>query len=229
MEKLCQVTSLFVVCFVVAPRRSWNEHRVWHVGTGSGNFQAEDRVRHRLHVVQRAIVDGVYDGPRIFQVDACAHTVGAARPACVDQPRPRAMFLHLLGQQLCIMAGMPDHKGRPKTARKGGLWLLNADLCTGNFRRIAADEMIHRLLPGKLADRGQHAKGIRGQQDDIVGMVPHGGDFSVGNVAQRVGCPRVLCDGRVTVVDRVGDRIVDDIFQDGAELDGAVDLRLFLR
>ena len=58
---------------------------------------------------------------------------------------------------------------------------------------IAADEVVHGLFLGQLADRRQHPKGITAKQDQIFGVGAHTGYPGIGDVVDRVGCPRVLC------------------------------------
>ena len=63
---------------------------------------------------------------------------------------------------------------------------------------VAADEVIHSLLLGQLADRWQHPKGITAKQDEILGVGPHTGYPGIGDVVNWVGRPGVLCHSTAT-------------------------------
>ena len=58
---------------------------------------------------------------------------------------------------------------------------------------VTADEVVHGLLLGQLADRWQHTKGVTAQQDQILGVRPHTGYPGVGDVVDGVASTSVLC------------------------------------
>ena len=58
---------------------------------------------------------------------------------------------------------------------------------------VATDEVVHGLLLGQLADRGQHPKGITAEKDEVLGVRAHTGDPGVVNVVDGVGSTCVLC------------------------------------
>lgn len=58
---------------------------------------------------------------------------------------------------------------------------------------VATDEVVHGLLSGEFADRGQHPKGITTQQDEVLGVRAHAWNPGVVNVVNGVGSPGVLC------------------------------------
>src|SRR5256714_7385342 len=59
---------------------------------------------------ERAAVNGVNDGARVFEADAFAGAISAAGPTGVDEPNARLVVAHLLGKQLGVFARMPDEK-----------------------------------------------------------------------------------------------------------------------
>ena len=70
------------------------------------------------------------------------------------------MLLHFLGQQLGILARMPDDEWTAKTRRERGRRILHSDFGAGNLGGVAADEVIHRLRRAQRTDRRQHTEGI---------------------------------------------------------------------
>lgn len=90
--------------------------------------------------------------------------------------------------------------------------------------------MVTGLFRGQLANRWQDTEGIASQHDD-VGRLPldHAWDAGVGDVFDRVGTASVLGDSDVVVVGDTVDRVIDDVFEDGTEADGGVDLGLLFR
>ena len=63
---------------------------------------------------------------------------------------------------------------------------------------VATDEVVHGLLLGEFADRGQHPKGITTQEDEVVGVRADAWDPGVVNVVNGVGSPGVLCYSAAT-------------------------------
>ena len=64
-----------------------------------------------------------------------------------------------------------------------------------HFTQLTADEVVHGLLLGQLADGRQHAKRVAAQHDDILGVAAHAGDFGVLDELDGVGGASVLGDG----------------------------------
>ena len=66
--------------------------------------------------------------------------------------------------------------------------------CTSGYLcSVAADEVVHGLLLGELADRWKHAKGITAQQYEILGMGTHTRNPGIVDVVDGVRSTRVLC------------------------------------
>jgi len=53
---------------------------------------------------------------------------------------------------------------------------------------VASDEVVGSLLGGELSHRGQDAKCIAREKDDILGVRSHTGDHGIGNELNGVGC-----------------------------------------
>lgn len=80
---------------------------------------------------------------------------------------------------------------------------MAAVLGAGDFRGIAADEVIHRVRRRQRADRRQHAERVA-RKEDHVGRVPGDArDFRIGDEFDRIRTARVECDARVGVIDVV--------------------------
>ena len=96
--------------------------------------------------------------------------VGAAAPAGVHEPDARVVLPHLLREQLGVLARMPDEERSAEARRKRGLRLGHAHLGAGDFRGVAADEVIHRVRRRERADRRQHAERVAGEEDHVGRM-----------------------------------------------------------
>lgn len=90
--------------------------------------------------------------------------------------------------------------------------------------------MVARLFGSQLANRWEDTKGIASQHDDVGRLlIGQAWNASVGDVLDRISAAGVLGDANVIVVGDAVERIVDDVFEDGTEADGGVDLGLLFR
>ena len=78
-------------------------------------MQTEDRIGFGRSCPQRARVDRVDDRAGLAELHPLPDSRRPAGPAGVDQPDARLVLLHLLGEQLGVLAGMPDQE-RPAEA-----------------------------------------------------------------------------------------------------------------
>ena len=125
---------------------------------------------------------------------------------------------------------MAGHEGGTETGRESGLRFGNADFRSGNAGGIARQEMIHRLIRGQLADRRQHTEGICGQHDDILRLAAATGFAGVRNEVDGIAGAGIFRLRVVREINLTGDRVIDDIFQHGAEHRcGGIDFRLCFR
>ena len=104
-------------------------------------------------------------------------------------------------------------KGAPKQVEKVGLRFCDAALRAGNLRRVAGEEVIHRLLGRQARDRRQHAEGIGREHDDVLRMpgIAFGND--VRDAGQRIGGARVLRLRGIVEIERARRRIVNHVLQ----------------
>jgi hypothetical protein len=88
--------------------------------------------------------------------------------------------------------------------------------------------MVTCLLGCELADRWEDPEGVTSQHDDIRWLtIHHARNFSIGNVLDRIGASGVLGNADVIVVGDTRKRVVDNILENAAILDGIVDVWLF--
>ena len=176
-------------------------------------------------------MDGVEDGTGIFEGTALAAGGGAgADPARVEQPGVGVVVGDLVREHLGVAHGMQGEEGLGEAGGEGGLGLGDALLGACHLGRVAADEVEHGLFAVEFGNGREHAAGVAGQEDD-VGWVVVGetGDFGVFDKLDGVCAARVFGQGGIVVIHHSGVRLEDDIFEDGAEFDGAEDVGFFLR
>ena len=137
-------------------------------------------------------MDRVDDRARVLELDALADAVRAAGPAGVHEPDPRVVLAHLLGEQLGVLARVPDEERPAEARRERRLRLLHAHLGARDLRGVAADEVIHRLRRRERADRRQHAERVAGEEDDVVRMAGDAGNLRVRDELDRICAARVL-------------------------------------
>lgn len=85
--------------------------------------------------------------------------------------------------------------------------------------------MVLSLLGSKSGDGGKDTKGVATEHNDVGGLtVCDTGDLGIRNVLDGVCTSSVLGNGNVVVVGFPVGRIVNNIFEDRAKLDGIEDL-----
>lgn len=85
--------------------------------------------------------------------------------------------------------------------------------------------MVLSLLGSKSGDGGKDTEGVATEHNDVGGLtVCDTGDLGIRNVLDGVCTSSVLGNGNVVVVGFPVGRIVNNIFEDGAKLDGIEDL-----
>jgi hypothetical protein len=85
------------------------------------------------------------------------------------------------------------------------------------------------LFRGKARNGREDTESIASEHDDVGGLaIDDAGDLSVGDEFNRVGTAGVFCDADVFIVGTAGSGTVDNVLEDGTELDGIVDIRLLL-
>ena len=89
--------------------------------------------------------------------------------------------------------------------------------------------MVHGRFLAQAADGRQHAEGIGGQEDNHLGNAAHTGDGAIFDVLHGVAHAGVLGQAAVVEVKLTGLGVHDHVLDQGAELDGVVDVRLVLR
>lgn len=175
-------------------------------------------------------MDRVEDGARVLERAALA-ALGetGAHPAGVEQPGVGAVGLDLLREHLCVAHGMQSEEGLGEARRESRLGLEDAVFGAGHLGGVTGNEVEHCLGRVELGDGREDAAGVAGEEDDVLGVVVgQAGDLGVVDVLDRVGAARVLGQGDVVVVDDSGLGVKDDVLEDGAVLDGVVDIRLLL-
>ena len=176
-------------------------------------------------------MDRVDDRARVLEAHALADAVGAAGPAGVDQPGLRAVLARSCSaSSSAYLVGCQTRNGGAEAGREGRLRLGDAHLGAGDLGRVAADEVVHRLLGRQLADRRQHAERVAGQEDDVAS------DGRRRTGSWRWGCTRSGSEQRVFSVIDVSAKstsrvvsVVDDVLEHRAEADRVEDLRLASR
>ena len=198
-----------------------------HVGHRGRHLEAEDRILHVLRPVERAGERGPDHRPGVRQLHAGAGAVGAAGPAGVHQPDPRAVLRDLLAQHLGVHARMQRQERRAEAGGEGRARLGDAALGAGDLGGVAREEVVHRLVRGEPRDRRQDAERVGGEEHDVLGMPARAGRKMVRDVVDRIAGAGVLGDLVRVEVHRAGRRIQHHVLEHGAEhLAGGVDLGL---
>lgn len=91
--------------------------------------------------------------------------------------------------------------------------------------------MVAGLFRSEAGYRRKDTKGITCEHDDVAGLaVDDAWDLGVGDVLNRIGATSVFCDADIVIIRETGCRVVDNVLEDGTELDSVVDIRfLFSR
>ena len=222
-----QLAGRFVVCLRVGPGLPRHEDLRRYAADVGDHLEAEYRVRLRGALSQLPGVDRIDDRPSVGQVDPGTHAVGATAPSGVHEPHGRPVLLHLSGEHLRVHGRMPNQERRAEARGKSRLGIGDADLGPGHLRRIAADEVVHRLGLGEPAHRRQHAERVAGQEDDVGRMPGDTRDLRVRDEVDRIRAAGVLGDLVIRVVHPAA-VVQHDVLQNGAESERLKDVRLLL-
>lgn len=153
----------------------------------------------------------------------------SAGPAGVDQPAVDVVLSHTFGQHLSVAAGVKDDEGCTVAGGEGWDRLQDTVLGTRSLRSVTSQEVVAGLLRGEAGDGREDTEGIASEHDDVTRLtVDDAGNLGVGNVFDGVGAASVLGDADVIVVRRTSSGVVDDILEDGTELDSVEDIGLLL-
>ena len=140
------------------------------------------------------------------------------------------MARDLLAEQPGVDRRVARQEGRAEAGGERRLGLAaEAALGAGEPRRIARQEVVHRLFRGEPADRRQHAEGIRRQHHDVGRVPAHPRHVDIAEKMQRVGGAGVFGQRAVVEIGYPGVGVDDHVFQQRAEAEaGVVDLGLGL-
>ena len=107
-----------------------------------------------------------------------------------------------------------------------GLRFRHAHLGAGNFGRVTADEVMHRVRRRQGTDRREHAKRIAREEDDVGRMACHAGDLRAVDELDGIGAACVLRDAGVGKID--ADFLLHYVFQHRTKAQRLEDIRLVL-
>lgn len=174
-------------------------------------------------------MNSVDDATGVFERATLARTELAARPASVDQPAVDVVLSHALSQHLSVATRVEDDEGCTVAGGESRDWLQDTVFGTRSLRGVASQEMIAGLFRSETRDRRKDTKCIAGEHNDVARLAfDDTGDLCIRDVFNGVGAAGVFCDADVIVIGCTGSGIVDNIFEDGAVLDGIIDIRLLL-
>lgn len=121
---------------------------------------------------------------------------------------------------------MEDNEGLTVTCGESGRRLDDTIFSTGSLGSVTSNEVVLSLFESKSGDGRKDTEGIATEHNDVGGLtVCDTGDLGIRDVLNGVGASSVLGDGNIVVVRFAIGRVVDNIFEDGAELDGIEDFR----
>ena len=95
------------------------------------------------------------------------------------------------------------------------------------LRGVTSKEMVAGLLGGELRNGREDTEGITSQHDDVTWLVvDHAWDLSIRDELDGICATSVLSNADIVIVGCSRDRVVNNVLQDTAEANGAVDLWL---
>ena len=246
-EQGAQLLDLTLEVGGAVPALSRVEQLVRNVGAALGDRQVEGLVSLELDVCELAGVDSVEDGASVLEraalawslsVDFLFRCVGVllttsgstgTNPTGVEEPGVGTVLLDLLGEHSGVAHGVKRKEGLGEARGESSLGLGDTLLGTGHLRGVTRDEVVHGLLGVELGDGRKDTAGVAGEENDVLGVaVRLAGDLGVLDVLDGVGAASVLGQGVVIVVDNTGDRVENNVLEDGTELDGVENIGLLL-
>ena len=102
------------------------------------------------------------------------------------------------------------------------MWLLDAHLGSGHLGGVSGDEVVGGLLRREAGDGWQHAKGVAGQENDVLRVPSLRVRGAVVDEFNRVGASRVLRLAGVVEVGNTG-LVEDDVLQDRTKATGGAE------
>ena len=117
-----------------------------------------------------------------------------------------------LSEQFAIDAGMKGHERCAEAGAEVGFGFGNAAFGAGYFGGIAAEEVVHRLGLAQFADRRQDAKGIGGQEHDVLGMAAKSSRIGIGDVGDGIAGARVLGECGIVQIYSAAGAVHDHVF-----------------
>ena len=140
------------------------------------------------------------------------------------------VLLEAVHQQVGVDARVARQERRPEAGGERRARLLDPDLGAGELRRVAADEVVGRLLARQARDRRQHAERVGGQEDHVARRAGDAGRIGVADEVQRVGAAGVLGEPLGVEVELARHRVDVDVLEDRPEAPGrGEDVRLVHR
>ena len=164
------------------------------VGHRDGDLEPEHRVHLKARPVQRTAERRAHHGAGVGQLHPRAGPVRAAAPAGVHQPDPRPVPRDPLPQHRGIHARMERQERCAEAGAEGGAGLGHARLGAGHLRRVAREEVIHRLIRREPGDRGHHAERVGGEKDHVHRMAADAAGEMVADVVDRIAGAGVFGD-----------------------------------
>ena len=124
---------------------------------------------------------------------------------------------------------MARHKGAAETGGESGRRLGHALLGAGDARRVAREEVVHRLRRGEFRDRRHDAVRVRRQHDEVFRLAAAAGQRSIRDRFDRIGAARVLGERGRVEIKFAREGVHHDVLKHSAPMfRGCVDFRLGL-
>lgn len=201
----------------------------WNTLDSLGDGEVEDGEVFKLCLSEFAIVDGVDDGSSVLEGTSFPGTEFTTGPTSVDEPTVDLVGGHSLSKHLGVSTWVEDNEGLTVTCGEGGGWLDDTVLGTRSLGGVSSDKVVGSLLGCQPGNRWEDTESVATKHDD-VGRLSVGDtrDLGVGDVFDGVGTSSVLGNADIVVVGYSVCGVVNDILEDGSELDGTEDLRLLL-
>ena len=139
------------------------------------------------------------------------------------------MPVDLFRQQPGVHGRMSHQKGSAEAGRKRHLRLDDSHLGASHSRRVAGEEVVHRLLTRQTAHRRQHSRSIAGEKDQMPRVPRHAGHPRVWYALDWIGRTGIFCNRAGLKIDDTTHRVVDNVFQHGSKANRRMDFRLLVR